>query len=156
MLIEIKVPIPGESITHVILSKILVSNGAIIQKDAEIAEIDSDKATLSITAEVGGKISFLAKEGDVVAVSSVVATVDTDFKQVASTTNNLNNDSSTEKTTEPKEMIVNQENVSEIQITPLAQRMMEKEDISAQEVDLYLQNRKITKERVEQYLTDKN
>ncbi len=156
MLIEIKVPIPGESITHVILSKILVGNGSIIEKDAEIAEIDSDKATLSITAEVGGKISFLAKEGDVVAVSSIVATVDTDFKQVASITNNLNNDSSTEKPAETKEIIINKEDISEIQVTPLAQRMMEKEDISAHEVDLYLQNRKITKEKVEQYLTDKN
>ncbi|MDO8896920.1 MAG: biotin/lipoyl-containing protein, partial [Bacteroidales bacterium] len=51
MTIEIKVPSPGESITEVQLSNWLVEDGTFVEKDQDVAEIDSDKATLSIAAE---------------------------------------------------------------------------------------------------------
>ncbi len=56
MVIEIKVPSPGESIVQVQIASWLFKDGDRVQKDAEIAEIDSDKATLSITAEEEGKL----------------------------------------------------------------------------------------------------
>ena len=54
MIIEIKVPSPGESITEVQLASWLVEEGEQVDKDQEVAEIDSDKATLTISAEEGG------------------------------------------------------------------------------------------------------
>jgi len=54
-IIEIKIPSPGESITHVELSHWLVEDGAIVTKDTEIAELESDKATLMLVAEESGK-----------------------------------------------------------------------------------------------------
>ena len=59
MILEIKVPSPGESITEVEISNWLVSNGEYVDKDQEICEIDSDKATLTISAEEGGEIKLL-------------------------------------------------------------------------------------------------
>jgi len=47
MIIEIKVPSPGESISEVQLANWFFSDGDFVEKDAEIAEIDSDKATLT-------------------------------------------------------------------------------------------------------------
>lgn len=78
--IELKVPSPGESITEVTISKWLVNSGDVVEKDQELAEIESDKATLTINAEEAGKIEVLAKDGDVVKVGDVVCRIDTSVK----------------------------------------------------------------------------
>ena len=72
-----KVPSPGESITEVQISKWMKKNGDYVEKDEEICEIDSDKATLTLNAEVAGVINLIAKEGETIAVGSVVCTIDT-------------------------------------------------------------------------------
>ena len=82
MIIEIKVPSPGESITEVEIGHWLVSDGDIVAQDQEIAEVESDKATLTINASEGGKIKINAEEGTAVAVGSVVCTIDTSFAGV--------------------------------------------------------------------------
>ena len=78
MILEIKIPSPGESITEVEIGKWLVNDGAIVNKDQEIAEIESDKATLSLTASAAGALKILVKEGERVTVGTVVCTVDSD------------------------------------------------------------------------------
>lgn len=78
MLVEIKVPSPGESISEVEIGKWLVENGSMVKKDQELAEIESDKATLSLIATVSGQINILAKEGDRLGVGSPACTIDTD------------------------------------------------------------------------------
>ena len=64
MVLEMKIPSPGESITEVEISQWLVKDGDIVTKDQTIAEIDSDKATLDLPAEASGKITLKAEEGD--------------------------------------------------------------------------------------------
>lgn len=76
MAIEIKVPSPGESISEVQLANWLVADGDYVEKDQDIAEIDSDKATLSIAAEASGTISLKAEEGDTLEVGAVVALIE--------------------------------------------------------------------------------
>ena len=78
-IIEIKIPSPGESITHVELFHWLVKDGDVVSKNTEIAELESDKATLMLIAEESGKISFKASEGDMLEVGSVACTIDTDI-----------------------------------------------------------------------------
>ncbi len=77
-MIEVKIPSPGESISEVQLASWLVKDGDYVEKDDEIAEIDSDKATLSISAEESGKIQLEAEEGDTLEVGAVIAKIDTD------------------------------------------------------------------------------
>jgi 2-oxoglutarate dehydrogenase E2 component (dihydrolipoamide succinyltransferase) len=78
MIVEIKVPSPGESISEVEIGKWLVENGTIVRKDQELAEVESDKATLSLIATASGQLNILAKEGDRVIVGSVAGTIDTE------------------------------------------------------------------------------
>ena len=77
MILEMKVPSPGESITEVEIAEWLVEDGDYVEKDQAIAEVDSDKATLELPAEVSGTISLKAEEGDAVAVGQVVCLIDT-------------------------------------------------------------------------------
>lgn len=77
MILEMKVPSPGESITEVEIATWLVEDGDYVEKDQAIAEVDSDKATLELPAEASGIISLKAEEGDAVAVGAVVCHIDT-------------------------------------------------------------------------------
>src|SRR6185436_20675007 len=78
MILEMKVPSPGESITEVEIATWLVKDGDYVEKDQAIAEVDSDKATLELPAEASGIITLKAEEGDAVAVGAVVCLIDTD------------------------------------------------------------------------------
>ena len=77
MILEMKVPSPGESITEVEIATWLVEDGDYVEKDQAIAEVDSDKATLELPAEVSGVITLKAEEGDAVNVGAVVCLIDT-------------------------------------------------------------------------------
>ncbi len=79
-IVELKVPSPGESITEVVIARWVKNTGDIVEKDEVLAEIDSDKATLTLNAEESGKIEVLAAEGDTVNVGQVVVKIDTSFK----------------------------------------------------------------------------
>ncbi|POY40146.1 dihydrolipoyllysine-residue succinyltransferase [Flavobacterium alvei] len=78
MILEMKVPSPGESIKEVEIATWLVKEGDYVEKDQAIAEVDSDKATLELPAEASGIISLKAEEGDTVAVGAIVCHIDTD------------------------------------------------------------------------------
>ena len=83
MILEMKVPSPGESITEVEIASWLVKDGDYVKKDQAIAEVDSDKATLELPAEASGIITLKAEEGDTVAVGQVVCLIDTSAEQPA-------------------------------------------------------------------------
>lgn len=83
MILEMKVPSPGESISEVEIASWLVKDGDYVEKDQAIAEVDSDKATLELPAEQSGTITLKAKEGETVAVGQVVCLIDTDGKPSA-------------------------------------------------------------------------
>ena len=87
MVLEMKVPSPGESITEVEIAEWLVEDGDYVEKDQAIAEVDSDKATLELPAEESGTITLKAEEGDAVAVGAVVCLIDTSAKKPDSSSN---------------------------------------------------------------------
>jgi 2-oxoglutarate dehydrogenase E2 component (dihydrolipoamide succinyltransferase) len=84
MILEMKVPSPGESIKEVEIATWLVKDGDYVEKDQAIAEVDSDKATLELPAEMAGIITLKAEEGDTVAVGAVVCLIDTSAAKPAS------------------------------------------------------------------------
>ena len=85
MILEMKVPSPGESITEVEIASWLVEDGDYVEKDQAIAEVDSDKATLELPAEESGIITLKAQEGDAVEVGAVVCLIDMDAEKSAGT-----------------------------------------------------------------------
>ena len=82
-IVDIKVPSPGESISEVRIAQWLVKSGDVVEKDQVIAEIDSDKATLELSAEAEGKIELLVEADATVNVGDVVAKIDTSVKAEA-------------------------------------------------------------------------
>src|SRR6056297_465525 len=96
MVLEMKVPSPGESISEVEIATWLVEDGDYVEKDQPIAEVDSDKATLELPAEESGIITLKAEEGDAVAVGEVVCLIDTAAAKPAGSS------SSSDKKEEPK------------------------------------------------------
>lgn len=84
MIKEFKIPSPGESINEVEIATWLVADGAYVDKNDELAEVESDKATLMLVAEESGIISFKAAVGQSVKVGSVAYTLDTSAKKPAS------------------------------------------------------------------------
>jgi len=141
MLVELKVPTPGESITEVELGKWLVADGDLVEKDQEVAEIESDKATLTLSAAENGQIKLLVSEGEKVAVGAIACTIDTSV----SSGKNIET-LKAEPVIEVKEKAavipenvpavkqpVGQEN-SNIKVTLVAQKMMEEYHLSMEEV----------------------
>ena len=86
MILEMKVPSPGESISEVEIAEWLVKDGDFVEKDQTIAEVDSDKATLDLPAEESGVITLKAEEGDAVEVGQVVCLIDTEGQPVEGAT----------------------------------------------------------------------
>ncbi len=78
--VDVKVPSPGESISEVRIAQWLVKSGDTVEKDQVIAEIDSDKATLELSAEAEGRIEVLSAADATVNVGDVVARIDTSVK----------------------------------------------------------------------------
>ncbi len=83
MSIEIKVPSPGESVSEVEIASWLVADGDYVEKDQEVVELDSDKATLAMPAEEAGIISILVEEGEAVEIGQVIGSIDTDAEAPA-------------------------------------------------------------------------
>ncbi len=101
MILEMKVPSPGESITEVEIATWLVEDGDYVEKDQPIAEVDSDKATLELPAEESGIITFKAEEGDAVAVGAVVCLIDMGAERPAGSDQPSTDAKSAEKSVSP-------------------------------------------------------
>lgn len=75
-MISIKVPSVGESITEVTLLKWTKKEGAWVDRDEVIAELESEKATFEVNAEQAGTLVQKAKEGDSILIGDVLAEID--------------------------------------------------------------------------------
>ena len=141
MVLEMKIPSPGESITEVEISQWLVKDGDVVTKDQTIAEIDSDKATLDLPAEASGKITLKAEEGDLMAVGDIVCLIDT---TVASDSKPLIKEPVIEVAKEDKKVdLVEDDGIS---ITPLARNIASDKGIDINEIKA--KGDKITKDDV--------
>lgn len=172
MIIEVKVPSPGESITEVQLASWLVEDGEIIEQDAEIAEVDSDKATLTINAPEQGLIKLLVQAGDTVNVGTIIATIDTSAvsaskKADANSTpvasaketskpvpvqeqTKVQEQSAGEKSKKtPVEAAATDELSARTHITPLARKIMEEWNLTNEEVVQQLGGKRVGKADIE-------
>ena len=140
MILEIKVPSPGESITEVEIGTWLVEDGALVAKDQEIAEVESDKATLTVVATDAGKIKILVSEGEQVAVGAVVCTIDTSVTPVATASEKIP-EKSVEKQIAPKveetEIQKDEKPLAvpgKVKLTSVAREMMKEHGLSVEDV----------------------
>ena len=75
-MIDIKVPTVGESITEVTLIKWLKKDGEYVERDAVIAELESEKATFEVNALQSGILKTKATEGDTINIGDILASID--------------------------------------------------------------------------------
>lgn len=152
MILEMKVPSPGESITEVEIATWLVEDGDYVEKDQAIAEVDSDKATLELPAEESGIITLKAEEGDAVAVGAVVCLIDT---SAAKPEGNGQSAVSGEQSSDKNETVSSSavENVSKSKETyasgtasPAAKKILAEKNISAESIKGTGKDGRITKE----------
>ncbi len=102
MIVELKVPSPGESISEVELSSWLVADGDQVEKDQEVAEIESEKATLPLIAPESGQIRILIQAGETASVNAVACTIDTSVQAKNSAKKESPEPSKKEEKTEEK------------------------------------------------------
>ncbi|MGD8255404.1 MAG: E3 binding domain-containing protein, partial [Syntrophobacterales bacterium] len=77
MLLEIKVPSVGESVTEATLGQWYKKDGDLVQKNEPLFVLETDKVTLEIESEADGVLSISVSEGETVAIGTVVGTIDT-------------------------------------------------------------------------------
>jgi 2-oxoglutarate dehydrogenase E2 component (dihydrolipoamide succinyltransferase) len=163
-IVEIKIPSPGESVNQVELFKWNVVDGDFVEKNAEIASLESDKATLPLIASESGVITLIAKEGDSLDVGIVACTIDTSSKKKDFVSDKINVDSNHENDSKqdiseikdnlPKihEIPVSESKIdkSKIRTTPSARQLLIEHDLSVEDVINGL--RSLGKVDVEAYL----
>lgn len=182
MLIEIKIPSPGESISEVEIASWNVEDGDFVEKDQEVAEIESDKASLPLIAEDSGQISLKAKEGDTVSVGDVVATIDTDKqgesggkpkekeddkKERQKDTEEKEEEKSEKKAQQPEKESAEKskeqesgkqktesEEYKDVKVSPVAKKMMDEHHFSVEDIIKGLQ--RIGKNEVQAVIDGKN
>ena len=142
MILEMKVPSPGESITEVEIADWLVQDGDYVEKDQAIAEVDSDKATLELPAEASGTITLQAEVGDAVSVGAVVCLIDTEAERPQGDTTSTPVEK-TEVSTTPKAEV---ENYAAGAPSPAAKKILDEKGIDLVSVQGTGRNGRITKE----------
>ncbi|MBW2705462.1 MAG: dihydrolipoamide succinyltransferase, partial [Deltaproteobacteria bacterium] len=78
MLIEIKIPSVGESVTEALLAQWFKNDGDLVKNDEPLFVIETDKVTLEVVAEADGVLAITVAEGEMVAIGAVVGTLDSD------------------------------------------------------------------------------
>jgi len=147
-MVEIIVPTPGESISEVEIGSWLVENGTWVELDQEIASIESEKATLELTAPGEGIIEILAHEGEEVKVGAVIGRIiavdrPANTKSAVSQTE-ISKEASSK---EAAETIVTKTDKPDIKVTPVARKIMEAQNLNIDDIIEGL--KRISKKEVE-------
>ncbi|MBT8245704.1 MAG: 2-oxoglutarate dehydrogenase complex dihydrolipoyllysine-residue succinyltransferase [Winogradskyella sp.] len=157
MILEMKVPSPGESITEVEIAEWLVQDGDYVEKDQAIAEVDSDKATLELPAEASGIIKLedtdgnRYEEGDAVVVGAVVCLIDTSAEKPEGSTESAMSSEEPKKEEKPKKEEAKSA-VSETETyatgtpSPAAKKILDEKGIDAKSIPGSGRDGRITKD----------
>jgi 2-oxoglutarate dehydrogenase E2 component (dihydrolipoamide succinyltransferase) len=144
-MIELKIPRPGESINEVVLSKWFVEDGDIVDKNQEVGEIESDKATLPLVAPESGKITFSVQVGTTIPVGIVACTIDETVQKSKKETSKTDKQEAkpsaqkeiqeTVKDTPPvAQKAQDDTKYKDVKVTPVARNIMEEKGLSVDDI----------------------
>lgn len=145
-IVEMKVPVIGESVSEVTLSQWLVEEGSIIELDQPICEFESDKATLEFPAEAAGKITFVAAEEDDLEIGALVATIDTDAAGETKSSPTPTAQAAATPTKEEAPKATNEANYATGHASPAAAKILAEKGVSADQVQGTGKDGRITKD----------
>ena len=144
MILEMKIPSPGESISEVEIAQWLVADGDYVEKDQIIAEIDSDKATLELPAEQSGIITLKAEDGDLVEVGQVVCHIDTSVEGTAKAKTSNDN----QKEDENVEIVEQIDSSKSDLLSPAARKIADEKNIDLEQITGTGKDGRITKQDI--------
>ena len=144
MILEMKIPSPGESISEVEIAQWLVADGDYVEKDQIIAEIDSDKATLELPAEQSGIITLKAEDGDLVEVGQVVCHIDTSVEGTAKAKTSNDN----QKEDENVEIVKQIDSSKSDFLSPAARKIADEKNIDLEQITGTGKDGRITKQDI--------
>ncbi len=131
MITNIYIPSPGESITEVEIANWFVSTGDFVEKNQEIAEIESDKATLSLIAEVAGIIEIKIEKGSTAKVGAIACSITVAEKQKEIVEATIATENKPEKKELPQQ---NELPKNAVKITPVAKNLMQKYNFTLEDI----------------------
>jgi len=146
MNVDITIPGAGESITEVAIGSWLVEDKSFVEKDQEIAEVESDKATLPLIATVSGQLSIRVPAGQKVQVGDIACTIDTSVAAPAKPQKTARKKQEAPPPEQP-ETKEKQPAAQQVKVTPLARTMMEDHKLNVEDIIQGL--RKLTRSDVE-------
>ena len=152
MATEIKVPSPGESITQVQIAKWLVADGDAVEKDQEVVEIDSDKASFPVTTPEDGIIRIKAQEGETINVGAVMAVVEPGNGEIKNSKLKIKNEEEKIATPEPLPVHPPTSSPANLHASPLARKILEDKQVSAQDITNAFPGKKITRKDIETFI----
>ncbi len=149
-IIELKVPTVGESISEVTLLKWTKNNGDFVERDEVIAEMESEKATFELNAEEAGELTQVVKEGDVIQIGDIVATINTDVAAPAKEPANARPESSNVKpeTSSQQPAVAVQQPATDIKATPVASAIIADKKVNPSDITPTGSNGRILKNDV--------
>ena len=154
MKFEINIPTIGESINEVTIGQWLVENGDHVEEDQVICEVESEKATIELTAEEAGIINLKVKQGDTVTIGTVIAEIETKGEKKRDT--EFKKDELAAKPETGSKTEVNNDASIEPKISPLAANMLKEAGISADSVKGSGQDGKILKADAQKAINEKS
>ena len=151
-IIELKVPVIGESVTEVTLSTWLKEDGSIVELDEVICEFESDKATVEVPAEKAGQLIWVAQEGDDISIDGIYAKIDTSKAGEAVVDVPSEEKVTVETKTEAKVEQPTKESYAKGHPSPTAQKLMEENGIDAKGVSGSGKDGRITQQDVQKVI----
>ncbi len=139
---QVKVPQVGESINEVTIGQWLKKNGEFVRVDDILCEIESEKATLEITAEQSGVLTILVEEGETVPIGKVIAEIEVQANKEESVTEQA------QKETTPAITAEDSAEVPTLRATPVATRLMQEAGLTERQIQGTGSGGRITKEDV--------
>ena len=143
--VEIKIPSPGESITEVTIETWHKEDGDFVQVDEILCEIETDKATLPMPAEVAGTVQIILQEGADAKVGDVLCKIDTAGVPIADSSGPTSKSSNAV----PEKMESPSVGYAAGHPSPTAHKLMNEAGISADQVQGSGPGNRITKQDVE-------
>lgn len=83
MAVEIAIPALGESVSEAVIARWAVEDGAFVEVDAIVVELETDKSMMEILAETSGVVRIGVAAGENVTVGQVIGEIDPGAKAAA-------------------------------------------------------------------------
>jgi 2-oxoglutarate dehydrogenase E2 component (dihydrolipoamide succinyltransferase) len=83
MKLDVKVPAVGESITEATIAAWLKPDGSLVKRNDILLSLETDKATVEVSADGDGVLKISTPAGTVVKIGAVIASIDSDGKATA-------------------------------------------------------------------------